>query len=83
MKSCLPTSHLSPDTHCYFSWHLLLRHVSTVIKVFLEIFLEYCVPVTFNETSGNHVVWVRYAEWLLTCPVSHQYSSTVKSSTAL
>jgi hypothetical protein len=41
-----------------------------VIKVFVEIFLEYCVPVTFYETNGNLIVWVRYAEWLLTCPVS-------------
>jgi bacteriorhodopsin len=41
-----------------------------VVKVFIEIFLEYCVPVTFYETNGNYIVWVRYAEWLLTCPVS-------------
>jgi bacteriorhodopsin len=41
-----------------------------VLKVFIEIFLEFCVPVTFNGTNGNHIVWVRYAEWLLTCPVS-------------
>lgn len=41
-----------------------------MIKVFAEIFLEYCVPVTFYETNGTHIVWIRYAEWLLTCPVS-------------
>lgn len=39
------------------------------MKVFIEIFLEYCVPVTFYETNGNFIVWVRYAEWLLTCPM--------------
>jgi bacteriorhodopsin len=43
---------------------------AAVIKVGLEVFLEYCVPVTFYETNGNHIVWIRYAEWLLTCPVS-------------
>jgi bacteriorhodopsin len=40
-----------------------------VLKVFIEVFLEYCVPVTFYETNGSYIVWVRYAEWLLTCPV--------------
>jgi bacteriorhodopsin len=26
-----------------------------------------CVALQFN---GTHISWLRYAEWLLTCPVS-------------
>ncbi|WIA30744.1 hypothetical protein OEZ86_000810 [Tetradesmus obliquus] len=58
--------------HSYLStcgWEEVYVCVVELIKVFIEIFLEYCVPVTFYETNGNFIVWVRYAEWLLTCPV--------------
>lgn len=39
---------------------LFVMHLHAVIKVFAEVFLEYCVPVTFNEINGNHIVWIRY-----------------------
>ncbi|WIA10699.1 hypothetical protein OEZ85_010879 [Tetradesmus obliquus] len=58
--------------HSYLStcgWEEVYVCVVELMKVFIEIFLEYCVPVTFYETNGNFIVWVRYAEWLLTCPV--------------
>ena len=41
----------------------------TVIKVLLEIYQEFSSPASLYLSTGNWVVWLRYAEWLLTCPV--------------
>lgn len=65
----MATLHAVNSTHSLNST-LNPKPPPAVIKVFAEIFLEYCVPVTFNEANGAHIVWIRYAEWLLTCPVS-------------
>ena len=43
-----------------------------VVKVVLEIFAEKYSPATIIQINGTHTIWLRYAEWLLTCPVSGQ-----------
>ncbi len=40
-----------------------------VIKVLLEIYHEFDSPASLYLSTGNWVLWLRYAEWLLTCPV--------------
>lgn len=54
-------------------WEEIYVCAVELAKVVLETFLESCSPVslTIALASGPpaHVVWVRYAEWLLTCPV--------------
>lgn len=41
-----------------------------VVKVVLEIFAGVYAPAKILQTNGVRTVWLRYAEWLLTCPVS-------------
>jgi hypothetical protein len=41
-----------------------------VIKVVLEIFVEKYTPATLTQVNGVRTLWLRYGEWLLTCPVS-------------
>nr|AER58218.2 channelopsin 2 [Chlamydomonas raudensis] len=40
-----------------------------LIKVLIEIFKEFEIPCSLYLPTGNWVLWLRYAEWLLTCPV--------------
>ncbi len=40
-----------------------------VIKVVLEIFFETKTPCTVTQINGVRTLWLRYGEWLLTCPV--------------
>ena len=46
----------------YISW------VET-IKYILEIFWNDSSPFTIRLTNGTIAPWLRYAEWLITCPV--------------
>lgn len=41
-----------------------------MIKVVLEIFVEKYTPATLTQVNGVRTLWLRYGEWLLTCPVS-------------
>nr|AHH02134.1 protein 124 [synthetic construct] len=38
-------------------------------KVVIEFFHEFDAPSMLYLSNGNRVLWLRYAEWLLTCPV--------------
>lgn len=40
-----------------------------VVKVILEIYHETDSPASLYLATGNYVLWIRYGEWLLTCPV--------------
>lgn len=40
-----------------------------MIKYILEIWWESSSPATIRLTNGAIAPWLRYAEWLLTCPV--------------
>lgn len=40
-----------------------------MVKVLLEIFCEYETPASLYLSNGEWVLWIRYGEWLLTCPV--------------
>lgn len=42
----------------------------TVVKVCLEIYHEFDSPASLYLSTGNYALWLRYGEWLLTCPVS-------------
>lgn len=44
--------------------------VCTVVKVCLEIYHEFDSPASLYLSTGNYALWLRYGEWLLTCPVS-------------
>jgi len=37
--------------------------------VAIEIFHEFDTPSTLYLHNGVQVLWIRYAEWLMTCPV--------------
>ena len=39
------------------------------IKYILEIWWEESSPATIRLTNGTIAPWLRYAEWLITCPV--------------
>ncbi|GFR44466.1 hypothetical protein Agub_g5727 [Astrephomene gubernaculifera] len=38
-------------------------------KVIIEFFHEFDTPCLLHLSSGNRVLWLRYSEWLMTCPV--------------
>nr|AHH02141.1 protein 116 [synthetic construct] len=40
-----------------------------MVKVIIEFFHEFDSPAMLYLSSGERVLWIRYAEWLLTCPV--------------
>lgn len=40
-----------------------------LIKVLLEIFAETYSPATITQVNNVRTMWLRYGEWLLTCPV--------------
>ena len=48
---------------------LVLSHTHAVVKVLLEIYEEFSSPASLYLSTGNWVIWLRYGEWLLTCPV--------------
>ena len=54
---------------CWWIWgnNTLLR--CTALKVLIELRLEYESPAMIYQVNGAAAPWIRYAEWLLTCPV--------------
>nr|AHH02100.1 BsChR2 [synthetic construct] len=40
-----------------------------LVKVLFEIYHEIHHPCTLYLVTGNFILWLRYGEWLLTCPV--------------
>lgn len=40
-----------------------------MLKTIIEVFFETYAPATILQFNGVHISWLRYAEWLLTCPV--------------
>jgi hypothetical protein len=39
------------------------------LKVLIELKLEFESPAMLYQVNGTAAPWIRYAEWLLTCPV--------------
>ena len=39
------------------------------LKVGVEYFREFNPPATVYQVNGASAPWLRYSEWLLTCPV--------------
>jgi len=50
-------------------WEEVYVCVIEMIKVLIEIFHEFDSPASLYLSTGNWVLWLRYGEWLLTCPV--------------
>nr|AHH02138.1 SdChR [synthetic construct] len=62
----------------FYGWHAYKASVGweevyvcsvELIKVILEIYFEFTSPAMLFLYGGNITPWLRYAEWLLTCPV--------------
>ena len=43
------------------------------MKVVVEVYLEYTPPFMIYQINGQITTWLRYMEWLLTCPVSTEF----------
>nr|AGT48261.1 VCOMET [synthetic construct] len=50
-------------------WEEVYVALIEMMKSIIEAFHEFDSPATLWLSSGNGVVWMRYGEWLLTCPV--------------
>nr|AHH02148.1 protein 125 [synthetic construct] len=50
-------------------WEEVYVCIVELIKVCLEIWHEPDHPATLYLSAGNFILWLRYGEWLLTCPV--------------
>jgi len=50
-------------------WEVIYIAWVEMIKYILEIWWEESSPATIRLTNGTIAPWLRYAEWLLTCPV--------------
>eukprot|EP00227_Mantoniella_beaufortii_P007488 CAMPEP_0197591930 /NCGR_PEP_ID=MMETSP1326-20131121/14094_1 /TAXON_ID=1155430 /ORGANISM="Genus nov. species nov., Strain RCC2288" /LENGTH=445 /DNA_ID=CAMNT_0043157513 /DNA_START=176 /DNA_END=1513 /DNA_ORIENTATION=- len=50
-------------------WEVIYIAYIESIKYILEIWFEESSPATIRLTNGTVAPWLRYAEWLLTCPV--------------
>lgn len=48
---------------------LTVVHVRAALKVLIELKLEFESPAMIYQVNGQAAPWIRYAEWLLTCPV--------------
>ena len=46
------------------------------MKVAVEVYLEYTPPFMIYQVNGQITTWLRYMEWLLTCPVSSRRSKS-------
>ena len=57
--------HYKPHPHAY---------MLAAVAVLLDIFAEHYSPVTLTLTNGIRVNMVRYALWILTCPVGYTAS---------
>nr|AHH02120.1 NsChR [synthetic construct] len=50
-------------------WEEIYVCTVELIKVSIDQFLSSNSPCTLYLSTGNRVLWIRYGEWLLTCPV--------------
>nr|AER29840.1 ChR2-EYFP-betaArch [synthetic construct] len=50
-------------------WEEIYVCAIEMVKVILEFFFEFKNPSMLYLATGHRVQWLRYAEWLLTCPV--------------
>nr|AHH02123.1 TcChR [synthetic construct] len=50
-------------------WEELYVCTVEFTKVVVEVYLEYVPPFMIYQMNGQHTPWLRYMEWLLTCPV--------------
>nr|7C86_A Chain A, Sensory opsin A,Channelrhodopsin (ChR) chimera between ChR1 & ChR2 [Chlamydomonas reinhardtii]7E6X_A Chain A, Archaeal-type opsin 1,Archaeal-type opsin 2 [Chlamydomonas reinhardtii]7E6Y_A Chain A, Archaeal-type opsin 1,Archaeal-type opsin 2 [Chlamydomonas reinhardtii]7E6Z_A Chain A, Archaeal-type opsin 1,Archaeal-type opsin 2 [Chlamydomonas reinhardtii]7E70_A Chain A, Archaeal-type opsin 1,Archaeal-type opsin 2 [Chlamydomonas reinhardtii]7E71_A Chain A, Archaeal-type opsin 1,Archae len=50
-------------------WEEIYVATIEMIKFIIEYFHEFDEPAVIYSSNGNKTVWLRYAEWLLTCPV--------------
>jgi len=50
-------------------WEVTYISLIEFVKFILEIYCETLPPATVYQKNGYEYVWLRYAEWLLTCPV--------------
>nr|AHH02132.1 protein 71 [synthetic construct] len=50
-------------------WEVVYVSIVETCKYLLEIFAEPRPPATIYASHGSTYIWLRYAEWLMTCPV--------------
>nr|BDS00526.1 light-activated cation selective ion channel [synthetic construct] len=50
-------------------WEEVYVALIEMMKSIIEAFHEFDEPAVIYSSNGNKTVWLRYAEWLLTCPV--------------
>eukprot|EP00218_Dolichomastix_sp_CCMP3274_P013063 CAMPEP_0170143336 /NCGR_PEP_ID=MMETSP0033_2-20121228/10355_1 /TAXON_ID=195969 /ORGANISM="Dolichomastix tenuilepis, Strain CCMP3274" /LENGTH=436 /DNA_ID=CAMNT_0010379783 /DNA_START=126 /DNA_END=1436 /DNA_ORIENTATION=+ len=50
-------------------WEVLYISAVEMVKYIIEIWWEKYSPATVTLSNGNEAAWLRYSEWLLTCPV--------------
>nr|AHH02139.1 CnChR2 [synthetic construct] len=50
-------------------WEEVYVCVVELVKVLLEIYKEFESPASIYLPTANAALWLRYGEWLLTCPV--------------
>lgn len=53
--------------HC--GWEVIFVTIIEFTKIVIEIFFEYQTPCMIYSVFGPVTPWLRYIEWLLTCPV--------------
>nr|AHH02145.1 protein 115 [synthetic construct] len=53
--------------HC--GWEVIFVTTIEFIKILIEVFFEYETPCMIYSVFGPVTSWLRYIEWLLTCPV--------------
>ncbi|KAK3280803.1 hypothetical protein CYMTET_11373 [Cymbomonas tetramitiformis] len=53
--------------HC--GWEVIYIAIVETFKYIFELWFEYDSPCTVYQTNGQSIAWLRYAEWLSTCPV--------------
>lgn len=50
-------------------WEVIYISAIECVKYIIEIWWEHEAPATIYLSNGNAIAWLRYSEWLLTCPV--------------
>nr|AHH02125.1 HdChR [synthetic construct] len=50
-------------------WEEVYVCLVEMVKVMIEVFHENDSPATLYLSTGNFIMWIRYGEWLLSCPV--------------
>lgn len=50
-------------------WEVIYVNINECIKYVIEIWYIHWTPASLIFAAGNAAEWLRYAEWLLTCPI--------------